>query len=426
VLSIALSPEKQELQNVRKLMALNDDAWQKMVDAVYREGNGTPLDILREIFGDPDMSDVEIVAARSNLTHVVKTLHDPGSQTLDMIISALREGKICVIDMSMIRGQPALILSSIIIQTIFDLNQSQFTSANPSTIPTIAVVEEAQSILNSKAGSGEGPYVAWVKEGRKYDLGAIMITQQPGSIPKEILSQGDNWFVFHLLSSGDLISLKNANAHFSDDLLSTILNEPIKGHAVFWSSSGSNLSYPISIRVLSFEKLYPNIIDPEYNRAPIETYAVKLRKRYQEELAKRRQDVSSKMPQPAQLPTQTSTDDVTGEADADAMETYLSAAIGALKNDEEFIHKIKEWGMPWAGVKLRLKDKLPDVWDDEKRDNRAYHLVERALTEIFGERKKAWDTKKEPSKQYPGKFTTWVFINKTIKDYFNAEKQQNK
>jgi hypothetical protein len=121
--------------------------------------------------------------------------------------------------------------------------------------------------LNENAPSAE-PYVAWVKEGRKYDLGALLITQQPGSIPVEILSQGDNWFIFHLLSAADLTSLKKANAHFSDDLLSSLLNEPIPGHGVFWSSVGGK-PYPVSLRVLSFEKMFP-VHDPNYNE-PAET-----------------------------------------------------------------------------------------------------------------------------------------------------------
>jgi hypothetical protein len=108
-------------------------------------------------------------------------------------------------------------------------------------------VEEAQSVLGATAAQGEGPFVAWVKEGRKYDLGAMLITQQPGSNPQEILSQGDNWFVFHLLSEGDLRAVRKANAHFSDDLLSSLLNEPIPGHGVFWSSAGET-PYPIPIR----------------------------------------------------------------------------------------------------------------------------------------------------------------------------------
>ena len=109
-----------------------------------------------------------------------------------------------MVDVSQMRGQQALILSGLILRRIFDRNQEEFTAAEPKTIPTIAVVEEAQSVLNERATSAE-PYIAWVKEGRKYDLGALLITQQPGSIPVEILSQGDNWFIFHLLSAADLM-----------------------------------------------------------------------------------------------------------------------------------------------------------------------------------------------------------------------------
>src|SRR5690606_16455206 len=149
-------------------------------------------------------------------------------------------------------------------------NQQQFTEAEPDTIPTIAVVEEAQSVLTGRDGAS-APYIEWVKEGRKYDLGALLITQQPGSIPVEILSQGDNWFIFHLLSSADLIALKRANSHFSDDLLSSLLNEPIPGHGVFWSSVGGK-PYPISLRAESFEAKY-EVGDPTYSREPAGAFA---------------------------------------------------------------------------------------------------------------------------------------------------------
>src|SRR5204863_2568385 len=140
----------------------------------------------------------------------------------------------------------AMMLSGLILRRIFDRDQREFTEAEPRTIPTIAVIEEAQAVLTSGATSAE-PFVTWVKEGRKYDLGSVLITQQPGSIPTEILSQGDNWFIFHLLSAADLTSLRQANAHFSEDLLSALLNEPIPGQGVFWSSVGGK-AYPISLR----------------------------------------------------------------------------------------------------------------------------------------------------------------------------------
>ena len=199
VISIALSPEKQEQQNVRKLKGLNDDSWRQLVDEIYQNGNAADETLLLNLLHLTEDQGAEMAAARANMTTIVKMLHDPSSQMMDMLIYALKEGKICVIDVSQLRGEPALILSGLILQKIFDHNQQEFTEANPKTIPTIAVVEEAQSVLGSKGGSR--PYIEWVKEGRKYDLGAVLITQQPGSIAGEILSQGDNWFVFHLLSS---------------------------------------------------------------------------------------------------------------------------------------------------------------------------------------------------------------------------------
>ena len=64
---------------------------------------------------------------------------------------ALSEGKLCVVDVSQMRGTQSLVLSGLILRRIFNRNQEEFTSAEPRTIPTIAVVEEAQSVLNEES-----------------------------------------------------------------------------------------------------------------------------------------------------------------------------------------------------------------------------------------------------------------------------------
>src|SRR5262245_1383072 len=276
VIAIAVSPERQDQQNVRKLRSLSQERWEALVNLIDQNGNAAPLGEICDLLDlDPERQEAEALAARANMTGIVKMLHDRSSQLMDMLVHALSQGKLCVIDVSQMRGGQAMVLSGLILRRIFDRNQQEFTSADPKTIPTIAVVEEAQSVLNENASASE-PYIAWVKEGRKYDLGAVLITQQPGSIPVEILSQGDNWFIFHLLSATDLVSLKKANSHFSDDLLSSLLNEPIPGQGVFWSSVGGK-PYPVSLRVLSFERMH-RMADPEYTRPQAATYALELRK----------------------------------------------------------------------------------------------------------------------------------------------------
>ena len=104
--------------------------------------------------------------------------------------------------------------------------------------------------LLSRQLEESSPFVEWVKEGRKYDLGAILITQQPGSIASEILSQADNWFCFHLLSEGDAGTLGKYNAHFSDDVLAHLIAEPIPGNCFMWSAPHQPFVLPVRVRNL--------------------------------------------------------------------------------------------------------------------------------------------------------------------------------
>ena len=280
VLANILAPEKLEQQNVQKLMQMDPARWGELVDLIERDGHAADPARIKRLMRLEDSQDMEMLAARANANRVVRMLHDRKSTVLDDLCMALQLGRICVVDISRMRGVQGLALSGLILQYIFNRNQDEFTKREAATIPTIAVLEEAQSVLHKGASesphvSAESPYVSWVKEGRKYDLGSMLITQQPGSIPRELLSQGDNWFVFHLLSEGDLHAVKQANAHFSKDLLSSLLNEPIVGQGIFWSSAGRN-PYPLSVRVLSFEDAY-KVRDPQYQSPATATFASQLK-----------------------------------------------------------------------------------------------------------------------------------------------------
>jgi len=367
-----------------------------LVNLIDANGNATPLDeICRLLDLDQQRQEGEALAARGNMAAIVKMLHDKSSQLMDMLIHSLSEGKLCVIDVSQMRGGQSQVLSGLILRRIFDRNQQEFTAADSKTIPTIAVVEEAQSVLNENAPAAE-PYVAWVKEGRKYDLGAVLITQQPGSIPVEILSQGDNWFIFHLLSATDLTSLKRANAHFSDDLLSSLLNEPIPGQGVFWSSVGGK-PYPVSVRALSFEKMF-SMLDHEYNRPAGQTYAQTLRNTF---VGTRSAAPIGYLPNANGMSDSVSPDEGENEP-ADVMADIEQRAIDALRANPETLSKLKSKdGFPWRGVQEVLKNALPEQLDD--RNQFAYNLVPKALDKIFGPQGQGWESYKHPS---TGK--TWV------------------
>jgi hypothetical protein len=389
VISIALGPERQEQQNVRKLRGLPQDRWESLVNAIDENGNATPLEeIARLLDLDPQRQEAEALAARGNMTAIVRMLHDKSSQLMDMLIHSLSEGKLCIIDVSQMRGGQSLVLSGLILRRIFDRNQQEFTSADPKTIPTIAVVEEAQSVLNENAQAAE-PYIAWVKEGRKYDLGAILITQQPGSIPVEILSQGDNWFIFHLLSATVLTSLRRANAHFSDDLLSSLLNEPIPGQGIFWSSVGGK-AYPVSLRALSFETMY-SVRDSEYNQPAGNTYAQTLRSTFAG---------GTQIPRVARVIDPDSAGSLfpagvedEGTEPVDVKANIERQVIESLRGDNDIQEKLKTTGMPWFGFQTFLMNHLPEHLEDQRQF--AFHLVPKAMNAVFGG-SEAWETFANP------------------------------
>lgn len=393
VIGIALGPDRQDQQNVRKLRGLDSARWEELVNLIDAGKNSTPLDdIMRILSLERDQQQAEALAARANMTTIVTMLHDKSSQLMDMLIYSLSQGKLCIVDVSQMRGAQALILSGLILRRIFDRNQAEFTSDTPQTIPTIAVVEEAQAVLSESATSAE-PYIAWVKEGRKYDLGALMVTQQPGSIPVEILSQGDNWFVFHLLSAADLYSVSKANAHFSNDILSALLNEPIPGQGVFWSSVKGK-SYPISLRVLSFENLYPRL-DPDYNRPPAETFARRILREFPAPAAREPAAPPVPGPEPAAAPAQGQQPqplilehEPPEEEPRDNLAALRAACVAALKADTKLMARIHGDGAAWGSIKALFKSTLPQNLDNQ--DDMAYRMVVTALNEIIGQQDQAW------------------------------------
>jgi hypothetical protein len=421
VLGIALPAERQDQQNVTKLKSLGTERWTRLVDLIAAHRYDVDPAEIRKICGiKPANEEQQTNAIIGNMVRVVDALHDPSSQMLRALKTALGDGKLCVIDISQLRGQRGLHLASIVLAEIFAHNASEFTKAAPQIIPCIAVVEEAQAVLGAAGSATEdSPFVSWVKEGRKYGLGAVLVTQQPGSIPAELLSQGDNFFVFHLLSAGDLFALKRANAHFSDDLLATLLNEPLVGHGVFWSSApGTDRSarpYPLPVRVLSFEAEHGERRDQSYTEAPVECYAARLRDRFRTALAAAGPDVA---PFARAVPAAS----VDAEPRVDAEQVYRRAAISALRDRAEFSQRMSSGqGLSWGKVQAWLAQAAPpeDVVGDRFQWARA--VVRPALLDILGPEGSGWRAETRARADRPGSSQTWIFLTETVEEIEHAQ-----
>ncbi len=390
VIAIALDKERQQQQNVRKLRNLPQQSWARLVDLIDEHKHSLDIkEICKLLALERQGMEAEAFAARSNMTTIVRMLHDKSSLLLDKLMHALAAGKICVIDISMMRGNQSLVLSGLILRRIFDHNQGEFTKKDPKTIPVIAVLEEAQAVLNEKSTSSE-PYIAWVKEGRKYDLGAVMITQQPGSIPTEILSQGDNWFAFHLIAAADLYALKKANGHFSDDILSTLLNEPLPGHGVLWSSVGEK-SYPLSMRVQDFGQLV-KCRDPNYSMSAGNTYVIHRHSQYV------RLGGGADVPAAAQSHSGEASDSGI-ESRFDAKAIIENRLIEKLKENEDIMDRLAtDEGVALGEIRKLFIQHAPEGLDNPGEF--AFHLLTPSLDRVLGVGNWEMNENKETKKYY--------------------------
>src|SRR5216117_1341552 len=279
VVKNCVPPEKWEQVWANAVRGLQEHEWAGLVRLLESDGYRADSAEIREIV--QNVAETTPPAIVNNIVPVVKRLHDKASRMLDGIFWHLERNHIVVVDISLMASVHGRWIASLILNEIFQRNQANFTAgAQGELLNVVTVVEEAQTVLSSDRERGETIFVEWAKEGRKYGLGSIFVTQQPDAIPSELVSQGDNFFVFHLLSTDDLASLQRANAHFSADVLAMILNEPIPGNAYVWSSPYQ--PFVLSVRVENFE---------DYAKAASRTKSAEVVPTAAEEFAKRIPDL---------------------------------------------------------------------------------------------------------------------------------------
>jgi len=113
-----------------------------------------------------------------------------GATTIANIVRSLEAGKIVIIDTSRLTDKAELLVGSIIAGNIFWRYQNYKSEGILRDKPIVSVViEEAPRVLGSESlASGDNVYSTIAREGRKFKIGIIAITQLTSLIPKEILA----------------------------------------------------------------------------------------------------------------------------------------------------------------------------------------------------------------------------------------------
>ena len=198
-----------------------------------------------------------IAAIRKRIGRLIddaKGLHKKDSDMLEKIYRALKQGKTVVIDLSLKDYYDAKVVSTILVREIFEQNKQHFTDQDTDkVINCVICVEEAQNVISEEfVKSNVNPFVRVAKEGRKFKMGMIAITQRPSAIAEEIRSQAENFFAFYMGNSDDIKALVRSNINYDGVISRFLQTETIPGNLYMVSA---NQSFALPIRVMKFEDL---------------------------------------------------------------------------------------------------------------------------------------------------------------------------
>jgi len=198
-----------------------------------------------------------VAAIRKRLAYLIdesKGLHSDSSTLIEDIFDYLKKGKTVIVDLSLNDNAEASIISTIIVRKLFENNKRYFTEdKKDKVIDAVLCVEEAQNVLSDEfVKSNANPFVRIAKEGRKFGLGIIAITQRPSAISEEIRTQAENFFSFYMGNSDDIKALVKSNINYDGVVAKFIQTETIPGNLYMVSA---NQSFALPLRVTEFEEL---------------------------------------------------------------------------------------------------------------------------------------------------------------------------
>jgi len=113
-----------------------------------------------------------------------------GENTVAEICLDLEQGKMVIVDTSYFSGSLEILIGSLITTEIFDKYKYYKKIGHLNDKPVVSVVlEEAPRVLGKKVlEQGSNVFDSIAREGRKFKIGLIAITQLPSEIPKNILA----------------------------------------------------------------------------------------------------------------------------------------------------------------------------------------------------------------------------------------------
>jgi len=179
-----------------------------------------------------------------------------GQTTIPDIVNGLELGKTVIIDTSSFHGNVEILIGSMVANMILERHKTYSLQEMRSKPVVSIVLEEAPRVIG-KAVLERGPNVfsTIAREGRKFNVGLIAITQLPSLIPREILANINTKIILgiELRPERQAIIESAAQDLSSDERMIASLD---KGEAIITSNF---LSFAMPVKILHEEHKSVNV-----------------------------------------------------------------------------------------------------------------------------------------------------------------------
>ncbi|KKL23679.1 hypothetical protein LCGC14_2422980, partial [marine sediment metagenome] len=168
-------------------------------------------------------------------------------QTTHAIINSLSNGKTVIIDTSLLEGAEEIFIASIIVEGVFKVYKKLKFQDKLHERPVISIViEEAPRVIGKKVLEKiDNVFGKIAREGRKFKIGLIAITQLPSIIEREILANMNTKIILGNEMGPERRALIDSAAQDLSDDYQTI-GSLDKGEAIV-TSTFTKFAVPISI-----------------------------------------------------------------------------------------------------------------------------------------------------------------------------------
>lgn len=178
-------------------------------------------------------------------------------------VTRILPGKVNVVDLSRVDEDAAdVVVSHILRLLLHERKMHKLGRDSRVKVPVLIVLEEAH-ILAPKTHDTLSKY--WLsriaREGRKFGLGLILVSQRPKNVDSNILSQANNLIVLRIIEPTDQSYIREASESLSDDLIEQLpsLNT---GEAIV---VGPFIKVPAIVKIEKFNGILggndPNVVE---------------------------------------------------------------------------------------------------------------------------------------------------------------------